>query len=154
MTTSTPLFDSVDEEFEHIKNEPKNSKQWLWHECLRHPGQDKSKAIIDKLNGKHIVELDLDTALTCSVKRATRPLDLIHINLIIDSSHVTEYMCTLVLVDDHSKIQQQAKQTGEKNEQEPWGKDADTLDAKETAKEILAICDLSGSIQDEPHSKC
>ena len=65
MTTSTPLFGSVDEEFEHIKNEPKNSKQWLWHECLRHPGQDKSKAIIDKLNGKHIVELDLDTALTC-----------------------------------------------------------------------------------------
>ena len=38
-----------------------------------------------------------------SVKRAARPLDLIHIDLIIDSSHVTEYMCTLVLVDDHSK---------------------------------------------------
>ena len=38
-----------------------------------------------------------------SSKRATGPLDLIHINLIIDSSHVTEYTCILVLVDDHSK---------------------------------------------------
>ncbi|SAM80015.1 related to retrotransposon protein [Ustilago bromivora] len=119
MITSTPLLDSVDEEFEQSKSELKISKQQLWHEHFGHPGRDKSKAITDKLKGKPIVELDPDIALTCeqciqskstgtwmgqgSDERATRPLDLIHINLFIDSSHVTEYMCTLVLVDDHSK---------------------------------------------------
>ena len=38
-----------------------------------------------------------------SSERAVGPLELIHINLIIDSSHVTEYTCTLVMVDNHSK---------------------------------------------------
>ncbi|SOV05631.1 uncharacterized protein UDID_18477 [Ustilago sp. UG-2017a] len=38
-----------------------------------------------------------------SGERAAGPLDLIHIDLIINSSHVTEYTCILVLVDDHSK---------------------------------------------------
>ena len=38
-----------------------------------------------------------------SGERAVGPLDLIHVDLIIDSSHMTEYTCTLVLVDDHSK---------------------------------------------------
>ena len=38
-----------------------------------------------------------------SGKRATGPLDLIHIDLIIDLSHMTEYTCMLVLVNDHSK---------------------------------------------------
>ena len=119
MTTSTPLFEGVDEEFEHIENELKISKQQLWHEQLGHPGQDKSKAIISKLKDKHIVDLDPDTALKCeqciqskstvaqmgqgSGKRATGPLDLIHIDLIIDLSHMTEYTCMLVLVNDHSK---------------------------------------------------
>ncbi|SYW81521.1 uncharacterized protein UHO2_00045 [Ustilago hordei] len=119
MATSAPLFEGVDEEFEHIKNEPKVSKQQLWHEHLGHPGRDKTKAITSKLKDKHTMKLDPNTALTCeqclrskstsarmgkgSSKRAIGPLDLIHVNLIIDSSHVTEYTCMLVLVDDHSK---------------------------------------------------
>ncbi|SOV07074.1 uncharacterized protein UDID_18712 [Ustilago sp. UG-2017a] len=119
MATSAPLFEGVDEEFKHIKNEPKVSKQQLWHEHLGHPGRDKTKAITSKLKDKHTMKLDPNTALTCeqclrskststrmgkgSSERAVGPLDLIHVNLIIDSSHVTEYTCTLVLVDDHSK---------------------------------------------------
>ena len=66
-----------------------------------------------------VAALDPDTALICeqcirskstaarmgrgSGETAAGPLDLIHIDLIIDSSRVTEYTCTLVLVDDHSK---------------------------------------------------
>ncbi|SOV07964.1 uncharacterized protein UDID_17246 [Ustilago sp. UG-2017a] len=119
MATSAPVFEGVDEEFEHIKNEPKVSKQRLWHERLGHPGRDKTKAITSKLKDKHTMKLDPNTALTCeqclrskstsawmgkgSGERAIGPLDLIHVDLIIDSSHVTEYTCTLVLVDDHSK---------------------------------------------------
>ncbi|SOV05388.1 uncharacterized protein UDID_18403 [Ustilago sp. UG-2017a] len=119
MATSAPLFEGVDEEFKHIKNEPKVSKQQLWHECLGHPGRDKTKAITSKLKDKHTMKLDPNTALTCeqclrskstsarmgkgSGERAVGPLDLIHVDLIIDSSHVTEYTCTLVLVDNHSK---------------------------------------------------
>ncbi|SOV04489.1 uncharacterized protein UDID_17101 [Ustilago sp. UG-2017a] len=119
MATSAPLFEGVDEEFEHIKNEPKVSKQRLWHERLGHPGRDKTKAITSKLKDKHTMKLDPNTALTCeqclrskstsarmgkgSGERAVGPLDLIHVDLIIDSSHVTEYTCMLVLVDDHSK---------------------------------------------------
>ncbi|SOV09374.1 uncharacterized protein UDID_18568 [Ustilago sp. UG-2017a] len=119
MATSAPLFEGVDEEFEHIKNEPKVSKQQLWHERLGHPGRDKTKAITSKLKDKHTMKLDPNTTLTCeqclrskstsarmgkgSSERAVGPLDLIHVDLIIDSSHVTEYTCTLVLVDDHSK---------------------------------------------------
>ena len=38
-----------------------------------------------------------------SGERATAPLDLVHIDLIIDLSHATEHTCMLVLVDDHSK---------------------------------------------------
>ncbi|SOV04531.1 uncharacterized protein UDID_17116 [Ustilago sp. UG-2017a] len=119
MATSAPLFEGVDEEFEHIKNEPKVSKQQLWHERLGHPGRDKTKVITSKLKDKHTMKLDPNTTLTCeqclrskstsawmgkgSGERAVGPLDLIHIDLIIDSSHVTEYTCMLVLVDDHSK---------------------------------------------------
>ena len=118
MATSAPLFEGVDEEFEHIKNEPKVSKQQLWHERLGHPRRDKAKAITSKLKDKHTMKLDPNTALTCeqcvrskstsarmgkgSGERAVGPLDLIHVDLIIDSSHVTEYTCTLVLVDNHS----------------------------------------------------
>ncbi|SOV03502.1 uncharacterized protein UDID_18691 [Ustilago sp. UG-2017a] len=119
MTTSTPLFEGVDEEFELADRRPKISTRQLWHERLGHPGRDKSRAIVDKLKGEPVAALDPDTALICeqcirSKSTATRmgrgsgetaagPLDLIHINLIIDSSRVTEYTCTLVLVDDHSK---------------------------------------------------
>ena len=119
MTISTPLFEGVDEEFELANRRPKISTKQLWHERLGHPGRDKSRAIIDKLKGEPVIALDPDTALTCeqciqskstvtqmgrgSGERAVRPLDLIHIDLIIDSSHVTEYTCTLVLVDDYSK---------------------------------------------------
>ncbi|SOV07252.1 uncharacterized protein UDID_18754 [Ustilago sp. UG-2017a] len=119
MTISTPLFEGVDEEFELANRRPKISTKQLWHERLGHPGRDKSRAIIDKLKGEPVIALDPDTALTCeqciqskstvarmgqgSSERAARPLDLIHIDLIIDSSHVTEYTCTLVLVDDYSK---------------------------------------------------
>ncbi|SOV06659.1 uncharacterized protein UDID_17560 [Ustilago sp. UG-2017a] len=118
MATSAPLFEGVDEEFEHIKNEPKVSKQRLWHEHPGHPGRDKTKAITSKLKDKYTMKLDPNTALTCeqclrskstsarmgkgSGERAIGPLDLIHVDLIIDLSHVTEYTCTLVLVDDHS----------------------------------------------------
>ncbi|SYW76942.1 uncharacterized protein UHO2_05659 [Ustilago hordei] len=121
MTTSTPLFEGVDEEFELANRRPKISTRQLWHEHLGHPGRDKSRVIADKLKGKPVAALDPDTALTCeqcmwSKSTATRmgqgssetamgPLDLIHIDLIIDSSHVTEYTCTLVLVDNHSNIQ-------------------------------------------------
>ncbi|SOV08507.1 uncharacterized protein UDID_17414 [Ustilago sp. UG-2017a] len=119
MTISTPLFEGVDEEFELANRRPKISTKQLWHERLGHPGRDKSRAIVDKLKGEPVIALDPDTALTCeqciqskstvaqmgrgSGERAARPLDLIHIDLIIDSSHVTEYTCTLVLVDDYSK---------------------------------------------------
>ncbi|SYW83870.1 uncharacterized protein UHO2_03098 [Ustilago hordei] len=119
MATSTPLFEGIDEEFEHIENELKVSKQQLWHEHLGHPGRDKAKAITSKLKDKHTMELDPNTALTCeqciqskstsarmgqgSSERAIGPLDLIHVDLIIDLSHMMEYTCTLVLVDNHSK---------------------------------------------------
>ncbi|SOV04383.1 uncharacterized protein UDID_17076 [Ustilago sp. UG-2017a] len=118
MTISTPLFEGVDEEFELANRRPKISTKQLWHERLGHPGRDKSRVIVDKLKGEPVIALDPDTALTCeqciqskstvarmgqgSSERAARPLDLIHIDLIIDSSHVTEYTCTLVLVDDYS----------------------------------------------------
>ncbi|SOV02936.1 uncharacterized protein UDID_18083 [Ustilago sp. UG-2017a] len=119
MTTSTPLFEGVDEEFELADRRPKISTRQLWHERLGHPGRDKSRAIVDRLKGEPVAALDPDTALICeqcirsksmaarmgrgSGETAAGPLDLIHINLIIDSSRVTEYTCTLVLVDDHSK---------------------------------------------------
>ena len=119
MAASTPLFEGVDEEFKPAKQRVKISTKQLWHERLGHPGRDKSRAIIEKLKGEPVVALDPNTALTCepcmqsksmvarmgqgSGERATGPLDLIHIDLIIDSSHVTEYTCILVLVDDHSK---------------------------------------------------
>ena len=119
MTTSTPLFEGVDEEFELADRRPKISTRQLWHERLGHPGRDKSRAIVDKLKGEPVAALDPDTALICeqcirskstaarmgrgSGETAAGPLDLIHIDLIIDSSRVTEYTCTLVLVDDHSK---------------------------------------------------
>ncbi|SOV06076.1 uncharacterized protein UDID_19263 [Ustilago sp. UG-2017a] len=119
MTTSTPLFEGVDEEFELADRRPKISTRQLWHERLGHPGRDKSRAIVDRLKGKPVAALDPDTALICeqcirskstaarmgrgSGETAAGPLDLIHIDLIIDSSRVTEYTCTLVLVDDHSK---------------------------------------------------
>ncbi|SYW86759.1 uncharacterized protein UHO2_05383 [Ustilago hordei] len=119
MTTSTPLFEGVDEEFELADRRPKISTRQLWHERLGHPGRDKSRVIVDKLKGEPVAALDPDTALICeqciwskstaarmgrgSGETAVGPLDLIHIDLIIDSSHVTEYTCTLVLVDDHSK---------------------------------------------------
>ncbi|SOV05421.1 uncharacterized protein UDID_18419 [Ustilago sp. UG-2017a] len=119
MTTSTPLFEGVDEEFELANRRPKISTRQLWHKHLGHPGRDKSRAIVDKLKGEPVAALDPDTALICeqcirskstaarmgrgSGKTAAGPLDLIHIDLIIDSSRVTEYTCTLVLVNDHSK---------------------------------------------------
>ncbi|SPC65169.1 related to retrotransposon protein [Ustilago sp. UG-2017b] len=119
MTISTPLFEGVDEEFELANRRPKISTKQLWHEHLGHPGRDKSRAIVDKLKGESVIALDPDTALTCeqciqskstvawmgrgSGERAAGPLDLIHIDLTIDSSHVTEYTCTLVLVNDYSK---------------------------------------------------
>ncbi|SOV02711.1 uncharacterized protein UDID_18007 [Ustilago sp. UG-2017a] len=119
MTTSTPLFEGVDEEFELADRRPKISTRQLWHERLGHPGRDKSRAIVDRLKGEPVAALDPDTALICeqcirskstaaqmgrgSGETAAGPLDLIHIDLIIDSSRVTEYTCTLVLVDDHSK---------------------------------------------------
>ncbi|SOV01642.1 uncharacterized protein UDID_18154 [Ustilago sp. UG-2017a] len=119
MTTSTPLFEGVDEEFELADRRPKISTRQLWHKRLGHPGRDKSRAIVDKLKGEPVAALDPDTALICeqcirskstaarmgrgSGETAVGPLDLIHIDLIIDSSRVTEYTCTLVLVDDHSK---------------------------------------------------
>ncbi|SPC61042.1 uncharacterized protein UHOD_11226 [Ustilago sp. UG-2017b] len=119
MTISTLLFEGVDEEFELANRRPKISTKQLWHERLGHPGRDKSRAIVDKLKGESIIALDPDTALTCeqciqskstvaqmgqgSGERAAGPLDLIHIDLTIDSSHVTEYTCMLVLVDDYSK---------------------------------------------------
>ncbi|KAJ1044892.1 hypothetical protein NDA10_002651 [Ustilago hordei] len=120
MTTSTPLFEGIDEEFELVNQRQKISTRQLWHEHLGHPGRDKSRVIIDKLKGEPVAALDPDTALTCeqciqsksmvaqmgqgSGKTAAGPLDLIHINLIIDSSHVTEYTCTLVLVDNYSNF--------------------------------------------------
>ncbi|SOV02022.1 uncharacterized protein UDID_18936 [Ustilago sp. UG-2017a] len=119
MAASTPLFEGVDEEFEPAKQRVKFSTKQLWHERLGHPGRDKLRLIIEKLKGEPVVALDPNTALTCepcmqskstvarmgqgSGERATGPLDLIHIDLIIDSSHITEYTCILVLVDDHSK---------------------------------------------------
>ncbi|SOV07527.1 uncharacterized protein UDID_19208 [Ustilago sp. UG-2017a] len=169
MATSAPLFEGVDEEFKHIKNEPKVSKQQLWHEHLGHPGRDKTKAITSKLKDKHTMKLDPNTTLTCeqclrskstsarmgkgSGERAVGPLDLIHVDLIIDSSHVTEYTCTLVLVNDHSKVQQQTKWTGRENEQDPWREDENIANAEETTEEVLAIRDQSCGVQNKPHSE-
>ncbi|SYW81640.1 uncharacterized protein UHO2_00163 [Ustilago hordei] len=119
MTASTLLLEGVDEEFGLAEWKTKVSTKQLWHEQLGHPGQDKSRAIINKLRGEPVEALDPNTALTCepciqsksmvarmgqgSGERAAGPLDLVHIDLIIDSSHVTEYTCILVLVDDYSK---------------------------------------------------
>ncbi|CCF50015.1 uncharacterized protein UHOR_14151 [Ustilago hordei] len=75
MATSTPLFEGVDEEFKHIKNELKVSKQQLWHECLRHPGRDKAKAITSKLKDKHTMELDPNTTLTLHMIQEHKHLD-------------------------------------------------------------------------------
>ncbi|KAJ1586714.1 hypothetical protein NDA11_004556 [Ustilago hordei] len=85
MTTSTPLFEGIDEEFELVNQRQKISTRQLWHEHLGHPGRDKSRVIIDKLKGEPVAALDPDTALTYS-------------------SHVTEYTCTLVLVDNYSNF--------------------------------------------------
>ncbi|KAJ1041911.1 hypothetical protein NDA11_005764 [Ustilago hordei] len=77
------------------------------------------RAIINKLKGNHEIEFDPEMAPMCehciqsksmtaqmgqgSECRALSPLNLVHIDLIIDSSHATEHTCMLVLVDDHSK---------------------------------------------------
>ncbi|KAJ1576884.1 hypothetical protein NDA15_002307 [Ustilago hordei] len=119
MITTTPLLEGVGDELVQIESKAEVSKQQLWHEHLGHPGQDKTRAIINKLKGKHIVDLDPDTVLMCKQciwsksmvawmgqgdrHRAPSPLDLIHIDLIIDSSHTTKHMHILFLVDDHSK---------------------------------------------------
>lgn len=119
MTTSTQPFEGVNEGFELNNKEPKISTQQLWHEHLGHPGRDNANIIIKKLGGELVADLNPNTALTCeeciqskstaarmgqgSGERATMPLDLIHIDLIIDLSHKTEHTCTLVFVDDHSK---------------------------------------------------
>ncbi|SOV01865.1 uncharacterized protein UDID_18825 [Ustilago sp. UG-2017a] len=119
MITSASLFEGVDEDFERIENKVKISEQQLWHEHLGHLGRDKTRAIINHLKGDHPANLNPNAALTCEHcirakstaarmgqgggERSTSPLDLIHIDLIVDSSHATEYTCTLVLIDDHSK---------------------------------------------------
>ncbi|SOV03879.1 uncharacterized protein UDID_19349 [Ustilago sp. UG-2017a] len=119
MITSASLFEGVDEDFEHIENKVKISKQQLWHEHLGHPGRDKTRAIINHLKGDHPANLNPNAALTCEHciraksmaarmgqgggERSVSLLDLIHIDLIVDSLHATEYMCTWVLIDDHSK---------------------------------------------------
>ncbi|SAM85846.1 uncharacterized protein UBRO_21017 [Ustilago bromivora] len=119
MTASTQLFEGVDDEFEQTEKKHKIPTQQLWHEHLGHPGQDKSKVIMKSLGGECTKGLDPDTALTCeqciqskstvvrmgkgSGERASAPLDLIHVDLIIDTSHATEHTCMLVLVNDHSK---------------------------------------------------
>ncbi|SAM78136.1 uncharacterized protein UBRO_20557 [Ustilago bromivora] len=92
----------------------------LWHERLGHPGWDKAQTIIKKLGNEFAIEADPDTALTCerciqskstiarmgqgSGERATAPLELMHIDLVIDTSHTTEHTSTLVAVDDYSKF--------------------------------------------------
>ena len=119
MTTSAQLLNDVDEEFEPITKRTTLSIQQLWHEHLGHPGRDKAKSIIKKMGSTTQMDMDPDTALTCeqciqskstaarmkqgSGKRAAAPLDLVHIDLIIDASHVTKHTCILVLIDDHSK---------------------------------------------------
>ncbi|SAM70236.1 related to retrotransposon protein [Ustilago bromivora] len=119
MTASTQPFEGIDEEFELTEKKPETSTQQLWHEHLGHPGRDKARAIIKKLGNKLMTEVDPDTALTCkqciqskstvaqmgqgSRERAATHLDLVHIDLILDTSYVTEHTCILVLVDDHSK---------------------------------------------------
>ncbi|SOV08316.1 uncharacterized protein UDID_17350 [Ustilago sp. UG-2017a] len=119
MITSASLFEGVDEDFERIENKVKISEQQLWHEHLGHPGRDKTRAIINHLKGDHPANLNPNAALTCEHcirakstaarmgqgggERSVSLLDLIHIDLIVDSSHATEYTCTLVLIDDHSK---------------------------------------------------
>ena len=119
MITSTSLFEGVNEDFEQIESKTRISKQQLWHEHLGHPGRDTTRAITNLLKDKNMAELDLDMTQTCeqciqskstiaqmgqgSCEKSISPLDLIHINLIVDSSHAAEYTCTLVLVDDHSK---------------------------------------------------
>ncbi|KAJ1589284.1 hypothetical protein NDA15_004100 [Ustilago hordei] len=85
MIMSTSLFEDVNEDFEQAEGKAKISKQQLWHEHLGHPGQDKTRAIINCLKDNNTADLDPDTAMT------------------FNSSHATEYMCTLVLVNDHSK---------------------------------------------------
>ncbi|SAM76251.1 uncharacterized protein UBRO_20518 [Ustilago bromivora] len=86
MTASAPLLEGVDEEFEQTKSKLDISKQQIWHKRLGHPGRAKSRAILHKLEGEHIVDLDPDTALTCEQCIQSK-----------------KYTCTLVLVDDHSK---------------------------------------------------
>ncbi|CCF50253.1 hypothetical protein NDA11_000327 [Ustilago hordei] len=65
MIMTMSLFGGVGDELEQIKSNTGASKQQLWHECLGHPGQDKTRAIINKLKGNHVVELDPEMAPTC-----------------------------------------------------------------------------------------
>ena len=65
MITTTSLFEGVGDELEQIKSKTGALKQQLWHEHLGHPGQDKMKAIINKLKGNNVVELDPETAPAC-----------------------------------------------------------------------------------------
>ena len=65
MITSTSLLEDVDEDFEQTESRAEISKQQLWHEHLGHPGQDKTRAIINFLKGNNIADLNPDTAQTC-----------------------------------------------------------------------------------------
>ncbi|KAJ1583661.1 hypothetical protein NDA15_005642 [Ustilago hordei] len=119
MTVSTQPLEGVSKEFEPIVEKHGTSTQQLWHEHLGHPGRDKAKAITKRIGNDPTMQMDPDTALTCeqciwskstiawmgqgSGERSAAPLDLIHIDLIIDASHATEHTCILVLVDDHSR---------------------------------------------------
>ncbi len=119
MAGSAELFEGVDLEFEDVKPAGKPSIQQIWHERLGHPGRDKTRKLIELLGKKSDIKLDPSTPLECSgcvQSKMTRarmgkgsgevaaaPLDLLHIDLIIDGSRVSEYTCTLVVVDDYSK---------------------------------------------------
>lgn len=122
LTVKSPqLFDGVQEELEEAKPKPKMPFGQLWHERFGHPGRDKTNKLLELFKGAPGLDLNKHSSEACSSchqakghranmgkgsgERSAEPLDLLHIDLIIDSSKssLTEYSCTLVAVDDHSK---------------------------------------------------
>ena len=119
LVASPDLFMGVEENFASAERKPKLTATELWHERLGHPGRDKTRKLLQLLKNERDIKLDAETPTNCagciqakstkarhgagSGERADAPLDLVHIDLIIDSSRETEFTCTLVAVDDYSK---------------------------------------------------
>lgn len=99
-------------------NNKKNTHSQLWHERFGHPGQDKTKQIQKHYLGKDdSMEHESKDCSACSQgkqtcawvgkstsDRATAPLELVHIDLMMDFKGHANYHYALVAVDDFSSL--------------------------------------------------